>query len=216
MSRELAQRMADCGVIPVVVIDDAADALPLARALSDGGIDAVEFTFRTPAAAKSIRTITSEMPDMLVGAGTILTLEQLREAKGAGAMFAVSPGLNPTIVRAAKDTELFFMPGVATPSEVEAGIELGCKELKLFPAEPLGGLAYLKSLAAPYKHLGIRYIPLGGVSTKNVADYLADPSVLACGGSWIAKRDRIADKDFDGIRQLAQEARQAVAQARAG
>jgi len=216
MSSEICDRLYECGVVPVVVIDDVADAVPLARALVAGGIDAVEFTYRTPAASEAIRAIAAEMPEMLLGAGTVLTPAQARDAKDAGAVFAVSPGLNPRVVRAAQEAGLFFMPGVTTATDVEAALELGCKVLKFFPAEPMGGLKYLKSIAAPYNHLGVKYIPLGGVSTKNVRDYLAEPVVLGCGGSWIAKRDRIAEKDWPTITAIAREAKDAVRAARGG
>jgi len=214
MSSEIRDRLYECGVIPVVVIDDAANAVPLARALVAGGIDVVEFTYRTPAASEAIRAIAGSMPDVLLGAGTVLTPAQARDAKDAGAVFGVSPGLNPRVVRAGLEAGLFFIPGVTTASDVEGALELDCKVLKFFPAEPMGGLKYLKSLAAPYNHLGVRYMPLGGVSAKNVRDYLAEPAVLGCGGSWIAKRDRIAEQDWDAITAIAREARDAVRAAR--
>ena len=210
MSSEISDRLYRCGVVPVMVVDDAAQAVPLARAVLAGGIDVIEITFRTEAAAGAIAAIAAQVPEMLVGAGTVLTPRQADQAREAGAVFAVAPGLNESVVRAARQAGLAFMPGVATPSEVEKALELGCTELKFFPAEPMGGLKYLKSMAAPYKHMGVRYVPLGGVSTTNVRDYLAEEIVLACGGSWIAKRDQIAAADWAGITAAAAEAKQAV------
>ena len=214
MSSEIRDRLYRSGVVPVMVIDDAAHAVPLARALLAGGIDVIEITFRTPAAADAIGRIVDQMPQMLVGAGTLLTGDQARQATRAGAVFGVSTGLNPNVVRAAQDAGMLFMPGIATPTDIEAAVELGCTALKFFPAEPIGGLAYLKSVAAPYSHLGLKYCPLGGVSTKNVRDYLSEPIVLCGGGSWIAKRDRIAAEDWTGITATARDARQAAQDAR--
>lgn len=216
MSNEIAGRISRCGVVPVVVLDDAAHAVPLGKALLAGGIEVVEFTFRTEAAVAAIRAVAEQLPDMLVGAGTVLTPDQVLRAKRAGAVFAVSPGLNRRVVEAAGRAGLFFMPGVATPSDVESAVEMGLTNLKFFPAEPMGGLTYLKSMAAPYGHLRVRYCPLGGVTTANVRDYLAEPIVLACGGSWIAKRDRIAAEDWGGITRLAADAAEAAKTARGG
>lgn len=214
MSSEICDRLYRSGVVPVMVIDDAAHAVPLARALLAGGIDVIEITYRTAAAPEAIRAIASEMPEMLVGAGTVLRPEHAEEARQAGAVFAVAPGLNSNVVRAARDAGLVFMPGIATPTDIEAAVELGCTALKFFPAEPIGGLKYLKSIAAPYNHLGLRYCPLGGVSTKNVREYLSEPIVLCCGGSWIAKRDRIAAEDWPAIAATARDAHQAVREVR--
>lgn len=214
MSSEIRDRLYCSGVVPVMVVDDAALAVPLARAVLAGGIDVIEITFRTAAAPDAIRAIVAEVPQMLVGAGTVLSPEHARGAKEAGAVFAVSPGLNADVVRAAQDAGLDFMPGIATPTDIEAAYALGCTALKFFPAEPIGGLAYLKSIAAPYQHLGIRYSPLGGVSTRNVRDYLSEPIVLCCGGSWIAKRDRIAAQDWAHITAIAREAHEAAVEVR--
>ena len=202
----LLQTIEKSGVIAVLVIDDAEHAIPVAKALWDGGIRAMELTLRTDAAIESLQRIRAEVPEMVAGIGTVLTSDQVSEVQAAGAQFAVAPGLNPSVVQVAQDLGLPFAPGIATPSDIEMAIELGCRELKFFPAEPSGGLSYLKSMAAPYAHLGLRYVPLGGVNADNLADYLSDPQVIAVGGSWLAKRDAIAAEDWEGIRARAAEA----------
>jgi 2-dehydro-3-deoxyphosphogluconate aldolase/(4S)-4-hydroxy-2-oxoglutarate aldolase len=204
------------GVVAVLVIDQASDAVPLARALLEGGIGTMELTLRTPAAIEALRAIRAEVPQMLAGIGTILTPEQVIEVQRNGAAFGVAPGTNPRVIRQAQEIGLPFAPGVVTPSDVETALELGCRELKFFPAEPSGGLNYLKSLAAPYSHLGVRFVPLGGISVKNMAAYLADPLILAVGGSWLAPRDLIAQHQWTAIAQHARVARQAADQARQG
>ena len=195
-----------CGVIAVLVIDDAARAVPLARALIAGGVDVMELTLRTPSAVDALRRIRAEVPDMLAGIGTILTPEQVRTVAEAGAAFGVSPGVNRRVIEEAKRIGLPFAPGIVTPSDVEAALELGCRELKFFPAETSGGIDYLKSMAAPYTHLGVRFVPLGGVSTKNLAAYLAEPIVLAVGGSWLAPRELIAEQQWQVITDRAAKA----------
>ncbi len=201
MNRILQKR-----VVPVAVIDNADDAEPLAEALQKGGLDIIEVTFRTPAAEESIRRIRRAFPAMLVGAGTILEVNQLRRAVDAGAQFGVAPGLNETVVAAARDAGLPFVPGVMTPSEVEAALALGCKLQKLFPAEIAGGVNLLKALAGPYGHTGVKFIPLGGISIKTAPAYLALPVVAAVGGSWIAERKLIAERQWAAITALASEA----------
>lgn len=200
------QRMKRCGVMAVLVVDDAASAVPLARALVAGGVDAMELTLRTPAAIEALVAVRRDVPEMLCGIGTILAPEQVHAVREAGAAFGVSPGVNPRVIREAQKVGLPFAPGVVTPSDVEAALDLGCRELKFFPAEPSGGMAYLRSLAAPYAHLGVRFVPLGGVSTKNLAAYLAEPLVLAVGGSWLAPRELIAAADWHAITERATEA----------
>jgi 2-dehydro-3-deoxyphosphogluconate aldolase/(4S)-4-hydroxy-2-oxoglutarate aldolase len=209
---ELFSRIESCGVIAVLVIDNASDAVPLAHALAAGGIDVMELTLRTDAAFDSLTVIRREVPEMLAGVGTVLTPAQVIEAHSAGAAFAVAPGLNRRVVVAAQELGLPFAPGIATPSDMESALELGCRDTKFFPAEPSGGLDYLKSLAAPYAHLGVRYIPLGGVNEENMATYLSSPLILAVGGSWIAPRDLINDQQFDTIRDRAASARRIVDQ----
>lgn len=203
---ELLGRIERCGVIAVLVVDDARHAVPLARALLGGGVDAMELTLRTDAAVDALRMIREEVPEMLAGIGTILTPQQVHTVAEAGASFGVSPGVNPRVIAEAKRAGLPFAPGVATPSDAEAALELGCRELKFFPAEPSGGIGYLKSMAAPYLHLGVRFVPLGGVNTKNLATYLGESIVLAVGGSWLAPRDLIAGENWQAITDRASEA----------
>lgn len=190
-------------IIAVVVIDDPEDALPLVEALLAGGINAIELTLRTPAAFEALRRIKATATDMMAGLGTVLTPEQVGQAVECGAAFAVAPGLNPNVIRAAHSAGLPFAPGIMTPSDIEGAVQLGCRLLKLFPAEPCGGLGYLKSISAPYAHLGLEYIPLGGLTESNFTDYLALENVPAVGGSWIAPRKLIQGKNWTAIRQNA-------------
>ena len=203
---QLLDRFRQSRVIAVLTLDNPRWAVPLARALVAGGIDVMELTLRTPAAFEALRAIIAEVPEMLAGAGTVLNPRQVTEVRAAGAAFGVAPGTNPRVIEAARKEGLFFAPGVATPSDIEAALELDCRVLKFFPAEPCGGLRYLKNMAAPYLHLGVQFIPLGGLSTGNLPDYLADPLILAVGGSWIAPRERIAAQDWPAITKSAQEA----------
>jgi 2-dehydro-3-deoxyphosphogluconate aldolase/(4S)-4-hydroxy-2-oxoglutarate aldolase len=199
-------------IIAVLVLSDPETASDVAAALMDGGIDAIELTLRTPAALECLGRIRAAHPEMLVGAGTVLTAAQVAEVAAAEADFAVSPGLNRRVVAAAEKVGLPFAPGVATPSDVETAWECGCRLLKFFPAGPLGGLTYLRSMAAPYQHLGVQFIPLGGVGPKNLVEYLSEPLVGAVGGSWLAPADAIARRDWETIRDLAAAARQVVDQ----
>ncbi len=203
---ELTARIKQAGVVAVLVIDRAEDAVPLAKALLRGGIGAMELTLRTPAALEALQRVVAEVPEMLPGIGTILTPKQAEEAKQAGAAFGVAPGLNRRVVKAAQQCGLPFSPGIATPSDLEAALELGCPDVKFFPAEPSGGLSYLKSISAPYAHMGVRFIPLGGLNVDNVASYLDSPLVMAVGGSWLAPRDLIREQDWDAIRERASQA----------
>ncbi len=207
---EVRARIQRAGILAVLVIDQAQDAVPLAQALLDGGIDVMELTLRTHAALDALVAIRREVPEMLAGVGTILTPLQVREVQAAGAAFGVAPGLNPRVVEAAQAAGLPFAPGVATPSELDAALELGCVEMKFFPAEPLGGLDYLRAVAAPYLHHGVRFIPLGGVKLAQIGTYLTDPLVLAVGGSWLAPRPLIHTADWLAIRELAATARREV------
>lgn len=204
---EIASRIENCGVIAVVTIDDAGSAKDLAAALLAGGIDAIELTLRTPAAITAMRTLRENVPELLVGAGTVLTQDQVQGVVEAGAQFAVSPGLNAKVVEAALAANLPFAPGIMTPSELEAGLELGLRTFKFFPAEPSGGLRYLKSMAAPYKHLGVRFVPLGGLNESNLAGYLENPLVSAVGGSWLAPADLIRERQWSEIERRAVVAR---------
>jgi 2-dehydro-3-deoxyphosphogluconate aldolase/(4S)-4-hydroxy-2-oxoglutarate aldolase len=189
-------------IVPVAVIDKAEDAVPLAQALRAGGLNTIEVTFRTDAAEQAIRNIVAAFPDMHVGAGTILTCDQACRAKDAGARFGVSPGLNETVVNKATEIDLAFMPGVMTPSEVEAALAIGCTMLKFFPADVAGGVNMLKALTGPYSHTRVRFVPLGGISIQNMADYLALPMVAAVGGSWVADRKLVAAKNWSKITEL--------------
>lgn len=200
----LIKKISEVGVVPVVKIDDAKDALPLAAALKQGGLCCAEITFRTDAAEESIHKIASEYPDFLVAAGTVLTPQQADAAMAAGASFIVSPGLNPEVVKYCNEKGYPIIPGVCTPSEVEAAMSLGLTYLKFFPAEAAGGVKMVKSMAAPYTK--VKFMPTGGIGTKNLADYLNLKAVFACGGSWMVPADKITDGKFDEIEQLTREA----------
>lgn len=190
-------------VIPVIAIDSIEDALPLADALMEGGLPVAEITFRTAAAAGAIETISKHRPEMLIGAGTVLTADNLKAAKNAGAKFAVAPGLNAAIVEKAIEAGLPFIPGVATPSEIETALSLGCKILKFFPAGELGGVKMLKALSAPYAHTGVKFVPTGGIGAENMADYLALDTVLCVGGTWIATKEDIKNGNWSAIKSRA-------------
>ena len=185
------------GIVPVVVLDDAKDAEPLAKALCEGGLPCAEVTFRTEAAEESIRIISEKYPEMLVGAGTVLTTEQVDRAVAAGAKFIVSPGLDPKIVTYCIEKNIPITPGVVTPSEIAKAIELGLDVVKFFPAEPSGGLAMIKAVAAPYNKL--RFMPTGGINAKNALPYLQYDKIIACGGSWMVKSDLIKEGKFDVV-----------------
>ena len=193
-------------VVPVAVIDRVEDAVPLAGALLAAGLDVIEVTFRTAAAPEAIRAIAQAHPGMLVGAGTLLEISQVKQARAAGAKFGVAPGLNATTVKASLDLGMPFVPGVATASEVECALALGCKIQKLFPADVLGGVRFLKALAGPYGHTGVKFIPLGGINAQNMAEYLALPIVAAIGGSWILDKKLIAEKKWAEITALTKAA----------
>ena len=205
---DVVARLRAARVVPVITIGDASNAVPLARALVDGGLPCAEITFRTPSAAESIARISSEVPELFVGAGTVLTPSQVDAASDAGAQFIVAPGFSPIVVEHCQSRGLAVFPGVATPTEVEAALTTGLRTLKFFPAEPIGGLAYLKAIAAPY--VDVNFIPTGGITATNVAAYLACDRVVACGGSWMAPAEWIAARQFDRIRD---ETRRAVAAA---
>ena len=214
-SADLWKQVARKAVVAVLVVDRAQDAVPLARALVQGGVTAMELTLRTPVAVDALRAIRREVPAMLAGIGTILTVDQVAQVKEAGAAFGVSPGCNPRVIRAAQEAGLDFAPGIATPTEIEVALEHGCRLLKLFPAEPMGGLPYLKSAAAPYLHLGLQFIPLGGVAPGNAGAWLADPLIAAIGGSWLAPRELIKAGRWAEIASNASEA-MAIARAARG
>jgi 2-dehydro-3-deoxyphosphogluconate aldolase/(4S)-4-hydroxy-2-oxoglutarate aldolase len=200
-SEELTRRLRALRVVPVIVIDSPANAVPLARALIEGGLPVAEITFRTSGAAESIRRITAECPDILLGAGTVLSPNQVDEARDAGAQFIVAPGFNRSVVTRAREVGIPVYPGVCTPTEIEGALELGLRTVKFFPAEPMGGLKFLKAIAAPYGGLG--FMPTGGITAENVGTYLAYDRVVACGGSWMAPAERIAAGAFAWIRDQA-------------
>ncbi len=204
--QSIIKRITSSRVVAVLTLDAEADALPVADALLEGGIDAIELTLRTPEAEACIKRIAAERPDMLVGAGTVLTPAQLERARDAGAAFAVSPGLNHAVSQAAEAAGFPYFPGVMTPTDIETALAMGHRLLKFFPAETAGGVPMLKALAAPYAQAGVMFLPLGGISEQNVRQYLDLPVVAAIGGSWIAKSDLIKAGRFDEIRQRAEAA----------
>ena len=206
---ETSQKM---GVVPVVVLNDAKDAAPLAKALCEGGLPCAEVTFRTDAAEESIRIMATEFPEMFVGAGTVLTVEQVDRAVAAGAKFIVSPGFDPEIVDYCLSKEIPVFPGCITPSEVSQAVKRGLKVVKFFPAEQFGGVATIKALAAPFT--GVKFMPTGGVNAKNLESYLSCDKIVACGGSWMVKGDLVKAGKFDEIKALVEEAVQLVASIR--
>ncbi|QTH06205.1 bifunctional 4-hydroxy-2-oxoglutarate aldolase/2-dehydro-3-deoxy-phosphogluconate aldolase [Vibrio fluvialis] len=198
----LEQRLQQIKIVPVIAINDAAHAVALAKVLVENGLPCAEVTFRTDAAQASIRLMRDAYPDLLIGAGTVLTTQQVDQAISAGADFIVSPGLNPTTVKYCQQRGIAIVPGVNNPSLVEQAMELGLKTLKFFPAEPSGGVAMLKALSAVYP---VQFMPTGGVNPRNVADYLAIPSVVACGGTWMVPSDLMDSGNWDEIARLVRE-----------
>ena len=209
---EVLEKIQEIGIVPVVVLDDAKDAAPLAKALCEGGLPCAEVTFRTAAAEESIRIMSEQFPEMLVGAGTVLTTEQVDRAVAAGAKFIVSPGMNPRIVKYCVEKGILITPGCANPSDIEQALENGLDVVKFFPAEPAGGLKMIKAMAAP--DVGVKFMPTGGLNQNNVKDYLAYDRILACGGSWMVKGDMVAAGEFDKIKELAAEAVEIVKESR--
>lgn len=210
--KTLEEQFYDYAVVPVVVLDDAEDAAPLAEALVKGGLPCAEVTFRTEAAEESIRIMSEKYPEMLVGAGTVLTTEQVDRAVAAGAKFIVSPGFDPEIVDYCMEKNIPVFPGCVSPSEVAQAVKRGLKVVKFFPAEQAGGLAMLKAMAAPYTML--KFMPTGGINTKNLEEYLGFSKILCCGGSWMVKGDMIKNKEFDKITEMTREATELAAAAR--
>ena len=200
----MTQKIAESLIVPVVVLEDAKDAKPLAKALVNGGLPCAEVTFRTAAAAESIKIMTTEYPDMLVGAGTVLTTAQVDLAVESGAKFIVSPGFDPEIVDYCLSKDIPVFPGCVTPSEVAQAVKRGLKVVKFFPAGQFGGVATIKALAAPY--VGLKFMPTGGVNAKNLEEYLNCSSIIACGGSWMVKGDLIKAGEFDKIETMTKEA----------
>ena len=202
--KTIAEQFHEYGVVPVVVLENAEDALPLAQALTEGGLPCAEVTFRTEAAEESIRQMSAKYPDMLVGAGTVLTIEQVERAVKAGAKFIVSPGFDPEIVDYCLEKDIPVFPGCITPSEVAQAAKRGMKVVKFFPAEQAGGVAMIKAMAAPYTMM--QFMPTGGINAKNLKEYLEYDKILCCGGSWMVKGDLIRNGAFDKIRDLTKEA----------
>ena len=201
---EILTQIGKIGIVPVVVIEDAADAVPLCNALLDGGLPIAEITFRTAAAEEAIRRATSDVPDMLIGAGTLLTTEQAQRAISAGAQFIVSPGINPDVVAFCVEKGIPITPGCSNPTDIETALGFGLDVVKFFPAEAFGGLNTLKAISAPYGMM--KFIPTGGIDASNLNAYLSFNKVLACGGSWMVKSDMVKAKDFAGITQLTRQA----------
>ena len=202
----IVKTMSDARIIPVIVIEDLAKAVPLAQALVKGGLPVLEVTFRTACAAEAIAKIKQEVPGAVLIAGTVLKLEQLKAAKAAGAEACVAPGLDPAIVSAANEMGMPFCPGVATASELSQALALGCSFVKFFPAESAGGVKYIKDLLGAFRWTGVTFMPTGGVKLSNVADYLSVPEIICCGGTWIAPKDAIKSGDWATIEKLASEA----------
>ncbi len=203
-------RLQTTGAVAVVIVDDPRHAEPLAAALLEGGIDLIELTLRTPAALEGIKRIRQAFPTVGIGAGTLLDASQVRAAADAGATFGVAPGLNPDVVKAARVAGLPFAPGVCTPTEIDRALGLGCGLLKYFPAETLGGARHLRITTSPFSHLGVRYMPLGGITLQSAEAYLREPSVIALGGSWIAPRELISGGNWGLIRENARAVRELV------
>lgn len=205
---KVLEEFSKIGIIPVIALDNVEDAAPLAKALCDGGLPCAEVTFRTAAAEESIRIMSEQFPEMLVGAGTVLTTEQVDRAVNAGAKFIVSPGLNPKVVKYCVEKGIPVTPGCSNPSDVEVAIELGLDVVKFFPAEAAGGLSMIKSMAAPYTKM--KFMPTGGINAKNLTIYLDFKKIIACGGSWMVPGDLINAGEWDKIEQLTREAVQTM------
>ena len=202
-------------LVCVAVIDQVDDAVPLAEALLAGGLNCIEVTFRTAGAAESIARIRKALPDAVVGAGTLLTADNVKQAVDAGAQFGVSPGLSEAVSKAAHENKLPLFPGVITPTEIMAALELGWKHLKFFPSETFGGVNALKALIGPFGHTGVKFIPTGGITAATLPNYLALPQVAAVGGSWMAERKLVAAKDWAKITALTTDAMKIIAAAKA-
>ena len=212
MHTEILKRIQKVGIVPVVVLEDAKDATPLAKALLEGGLPCAEVTFRTACAEECIKIMHEEYPELLLGAGTVLTIEQVDRAVAAGAEFIVSPGFDPEVVDYCISKNILVLPGCITPSELAQAVKRGLKIVKFFPAEQFGGLSTIKALAAPY--VGLQFMPTGGVSAKNVREYLGYNRIVACGGSWMVKGDLVKAGDFDKIVELTKEAAEIVKEIR--
>ena len=209
---KVLDRLHGCGVVPVVVLDDVKDAVATAKALLAGGVDVMEITFRTAAAADSIKAVAENCPDMLVGAGTVITLEQCKQAVECGAKFIVSPGFDEEVVRWCVERSVPITPGCVTPSEIMAAMKLGLTVVKFFPAGVYGGLSAMKALSGPF--CGIKFIPTGGMNSHNIGEFIAAPFIHAVGGSWVCPKADIAAGNFERITELCKQARTAIQEVR--
>ena len=202
----MVEMLGKAGIVPVIVIEREEQAVPLAKALVRGGLPVLEVTFRTTAAAGAIAAIRKEVPEAVVGAGTLLTPQMVKDAKAAGAVFGVAPGFDPVVMAAAKAEGLPMCPGIATASELSQALTAGCEMVKFFPAEAAGGVKMIRNLLGAFRFTGIKFMPTGGVNISNVADYLAVPEIVCCGGTWIVPKDALAAGDYATIEKLASEA----------
>jgi len=209
---QIIQKLGKLALVPVVKIEHAEDAIKLGKALLNGGLPCAEITFRTESAEEAIRSIASTLPEIILGAGTVLTADQAQKAIGAGAQFIVAPGFNPKVVDWCLEHDVPVIPGVATPTEIEMALDKGLNILKFFPAQTMGGIGMLKAIAAPYS--GVKFVPTGGLNAQNLADYLKLPMVFACGGSWFVKSNLISAGEFNEITRLTKEAVELVHQYR--
>ena len=212
---DIVETLKSAGIIPVIVIDKEEQAVPLAKALVNGGLPVLEVTFRTKAAPAAIAAIKREVPGAIVGAGTLLTPQMVKDAKAAGSVFGVAPGFDPVVMEAAKAEGLPFCPGIATASELSQALTLGAPMVKFFPAEAAGGVKMIKNLLGAFRFTGVKIMPTGGVNMKNVGEYLAVPEIVACGGTWIVPKDALAAGDWATIEGLAREASEYVKSVRA-
>jgi 2-dehydro-3-deoxyphosphogluconate aldolase / (4S)-4-hydroxy-2-oxoglutarate aldolase len=210
----MVERLREIGLVPVIVIDDAEDAVPVAEALMEGGLPCAEVTLRTPAAMEALRRMVRAYPELLVGAGTVLSADQVDESLDAGAKFIVSPGIDPVVVDQSLKREVPVFPGVCTPTEVAVGLARGLRTVKFFPAEPAGGLPFLKAISAPYPMM--EFIPTGGINVQNLSSYLGFKKVVACGGSWMVAQDWIREKDFGRVRREVEKAVQTIRDIKGG
>ena len=210
MKPEISSRIEASGIVAVLIIEQIEHALPVAEALVQGGVDCLELTLRTPVAMEAARLIKKEFPGVTLGLGTVISVEQVREVADAGADFAMAPGCNPGIIREAISRDLSFAPGIMTPSDIEIALEHGCRVLKFFPASSAGGLQHLTNLGAPYKHLGLKFIPLGGLDPEKAKGYLRSDLVTAIGGSWLARKELLEAGRWDEIRQNAARMRELI------
>lgn len=214
MRPELIKRINEAGIIAVLVVDEVKHAVPLARALLKGGVDTIELTLRTPAALAAAKAIKKEVPEITLGIGTVLTVDQVKAVADLGADFAVAPACNPRVVKEAQKQNLSFAPGIMTPTDIEIAIEMGCRVLKYFPAESAGGMSLLKNMVGPYQYLGLTFIPLGGLNMNNARSYLESPLITAVGGSWLAKQAVIQAEDWETITNNAREIRNLIQEIR--